>query len=69
MSARTVETYWEDGVWKSRHRGADWHFAYGGSRDQALILGQAAARNHDAEHVIIEPGDIAEHGDTLQLMN
>ncbi|EMY33577.1 hypothetical protein D477_014286 [Arthrobacter crystallopoietes BAB-32] len=65
MSTKTaVETYWEDGTWKSRHRGADWHFAVGGTRDQAILVGRAAARNRETEHVVIEPdGHIVERHD------
>ena len=50
-----VETYSEDGVWKSRRQGSLQVFATGGTRDKAVALGRAAAKNDGTEHLLMDP--------------
>ncbi|AUI50303.1 hypothetical protein AC20117_05160 [Arthrobacter crystallopoietes] len=49
-----IETYCENGIWKSRRQDSQQIFASGGTRDQAIALGRAAARNTGAEHIVMD---------------
>lgn len=49
-----IESYYEDGIWKSRRQGSRQIFASGGTRDQAIALGRAAARNAETEHIVLD---------------
>ena len=47
-----VETYYDDGEWKSRRQGASRAFAVGGSKVEQVAKGREAARRDGTEHII-----------------
>lgn len=52
MSKPEVETYNEDGVWKSRRQGNSRAFSAGGTKAEQQEQGRAAAKRDQTEHVI-----------------
>ena len=56
-----VESYCEDGVWKTRWQRSTEPFASGGSRDRQIVQGATVAQWYGVDHVIKNPdGSIAE---------
>ncbi|YCK79740.1 DUF2188 domain-containing protein (plasmid) [Arthrobacter sp. D3-18] len=47
-----VETYNQDGQWRSRRQGSDGPFAVGGTKAEQQQRGQDAARRDGVEHII-----------------
>jgi uncharacterized protein DUF2188 len=47
-----IETYHEDGQWKSRRQGASRAFAAGGTKAEQTAEGRAAAKRDGVEHAI-----------------
>ncbi len=61
MAKPGVETYFEEGQWRSRRQGTDTPFALGGSRTDQQLRGRLAAQREGVEHIIRNPdGDIVE---------
>jgi hypothetical protein len=57
-----VETYCENGIWKSRWRNSPEPFAAGGGKNRQISQGATVAQWHGVDHIIINPdGTIAEH--------
>lgn len=52
MSKPNIETYNDDGEWKSRRVGSSRAFATGGTKAQQQAQGRAAAERDGVEHVI-----------------
>jgi hypothetical protein len=52
MANPAVETYHEDGEWKSRRQGSDRAFSVGGTKEDQAAKGRAAAQHHATEHII-----------------
>ncbi|TQN44139.1 uncharacterized protein DUF2188 [Blastococcus colisei] len=52
MAKPSVETYNEDGQWKSRRQGSDRAFAVGGTKAEQQAQGREAAKRDGVEHVI-----------------
>jgi hypothetical protein len=56
-----VETYCENGVWKSRRNDSDEPFSAGGSRLRQIAAGAEVARWNQCRHVVRDPdGSLAE---------
>ncbi|MGZ0146029.1 hypothetical protein ACXJJ3_03060 [Kribbella sp. WER1] len=57
-----IETYFDDGVWKSRWRNSRQPFAAGGSRDRQVSRGATVAQWYGVDHIITNPdGSTDEH--------
>lgn len=52
MSKTGIETYNENGEWKSRRQGSGRAFSVGGTKAEQQAAGRAAAINDKAEHTI-----------------
>lgn len=52
MGKPGIETYHEDGQWKSRTQGASRAFNVGGSKAEQQAEGRAAAKSRGVEHTI-----------------
>lgn len=52
MAKQTIETYYEDGKWKSRRQGSDRAFSTGGTKIEQQANGRAAAQKDNVEHII-----------------
>ncbi len=52
MSNADIETYHEDGQWKSRRQGSERAFGVGGTKEEQIAQGREAARRDGVEHVI-----------------
>lgn len=52
MSKANVETYNEDGQWKSRRQGSGRAFAVGGTKAEQQATGRDAAKRDGVEHLI-----------------
>lgn len=52
MPKPNIETYNEDGVWKSRREGSSRAFAVGGNKAEQEAQGREAARRDGVEHTI-----------------
>ena len=52
---RFVETYRDNGVWKSRRSDSPIPFATGGSRQHQISVGAEVARWHEVEHIVRDP--------------
>ena len=47
-----IETYYEDGTWKSKREGNERAFGTGGSKEEAVAHGREAAQKDHVEHII-----------------
>ena len=47
-----VETYYDDGEWKSRRQGSSRAFSVGGTKAEQVAKGRDAARKDEVEHII-----------------
>lgn len=47
-----IETYSDDGVWKSRRQGSSRAFSTGGTKAEQTAQGRAQARKDEVEHTI-----------------
>jgi hypothetical protein len=57
-----IETYCDNGVWKTRWRNSAEPFAAGGSRDRQVSHGATVAQWYGVDHIITNPdGTTAEH--------
>lgn len=54
MTKPDIETYHEDGQWKSRRQGSERAFAVGGTKDEQTAQGREAAQHDGVEHIIKE---------------
>ena len=52
MSKPAVETYYENGTWRSRHEGVSRPFATGGTKAEQVAKGRETARKEKVEHII-----------------
>lgn len=52
MSKPGIETYNEDGQWKSRRQGNQRAFAVGGTKAEQVAQGREAAQRDKVEHTI-----------------
>jgi hypothetical protein len=52
VSSKAVETYYDDGEWKSRRQGSSRAFAVGGTKTEQVAKGREAARRDEVEHII-----------------
>lgn len=52
MPKTPIETYNENGDWKSRRQGSSRAFATGGTKAEQTAVGREAARRDGVEHVI-----------------
>ena len=52
MSKANIETYHDDGQWKSRRQGSQRAFAVGGTKAEQIAQGREAAQRDGVEHVI-----------------
>lgn len=52
MSKPAVETYYENGTWRSRHQGVTKPFASGGTKAEQVARGRETARREGVEHII-----------------
>jgi hypothetical protein len=52
MSKSGIETYYEDGQWKSRRQGNQRAFAVGGTKAEQTAQGREAAVRDEVEHII-----------------
>jgi hypothetical protein len=52
MSKPAVETYYENGTWRSRHEGVSRPFATGGTKAEQVSKGREMARRDKVEHII-----------------
>lgn len=52
MAKKPIETYHEDGQWKSRRQGNDRAFSVGGNKAEQTAQGRAAAQRDGVEHTI-----------------
>ncbi|GAA1717554.1 hypothetical protein GCM10009745_77840 [Kribbella yunnanensis] len=60
-SVDDIETYSENGVWKTRWRNSTAPFATGGGKQRQVSQGATVAQWHGVDHVIINPdGTLAE---------
>ena len=56
-----VETYYENGEWKSRRQGSGRAFARGGTKAEQTATGREAAQRDQVEHIIkTQDGTIGE---------
>lgn len=56
-----IETYCENGIWKSRWRTSTEPFAVGGGRDRQISQGATVAQWYGVDHIITDTdGTIAE---------
>ena len=61
MAKASIETYHEDGQWKSRRQGSGQAFAVGGTKNEQIAQGREAAQRDGVEHSIKNlDGTIAE---------
>ncbi|MBT2586518.1 DUF2188 domain-containing protein [Arthrobacter sp. ISL-95] len=58
MAKPSVETYYEEGQWRSRRQGTDTPFAVGGSRAEQQQRGRQAAQRDGVEHIIKNPDGV-----------
>ncbi|NIK58200.1 DUF2188 domain-containing protein [Kribbella shirazensis] len=57
-----VETYCDNGIWKSRWRNSIKPFAAGGGRERQVCQGATVAQWYGVDHIITNPdGTLAEH--------
>ncbi|HZN74838.1 MAG TPA: hypothetical protein VFC00_24645 [Micromonosporaceae bacterium] len=57
-----VETYCENGVWKTRWRNSAKPFAAGGGKQRLVSQGATVAQWYGVDHIVTNPdGTIAEH--------
>lgn len=57
-----IETYCDDGVWKTRWRNSPEPFSAGGGRDRQVFQGATVAQWYGVDHIITNPdGSTAEH--------
>ncbi|WP_329000037.1 hypothetical protein OHA18_37090 [Kribbella sp. NBC_00709] len=62
MAVDDIETYCENGIWKTRWRASDEPFAAGGGRQCQAGQGAIVACWYGVDHIITNPdGTIAEH--------
>jgi Uncharacterized protein conserved in bacteria (DUF2188) len=52
MAKADIETYYDDGQWKSRREGSQRAFAVGGNKAEQTSHGREAALRDDVEHMI-----------------
>lgn len=52
MAKASIETYYEDGQWKSRRQGSGRAFNVGGTKAEQQAIGRTAAQNDGVEHII-----------------
>lgn len=52
MSKSNIETYNEDGQWKSRREGSSRAFSVGGTKAEQQAQGRDAAKRDGVEHII-----------------
>lgn len=52
MSKANIETYNEDGQWKSRREGSSRAFSTGGAKAEQQAKGREAAKRDGVEHII-----------------
>ncbi|OMH32556.1 DUF2188 domain-containing protein [Tersicoccus sp. Bi-70] len=52
MAGKPIETYHEDGQWKSRREGSERAFQVGGTKAEQTAQGRAAAQRDGVEHII-----------------
>ena len=52
MTGTGIETYSEDGQWKSRRAGRDRAFSAGGTKAEQQAIGREAAKRDEVEHTI-----------------
>lgn len=48
----SIETYYEDGQWKSRRQNSDRAFSAGGTKSEQQAKGREAAQKDGVEHII-----------------
>jgi hypothetical protein len=61
MTGRDVETYFEDGSWRTRRQDSETPFASGSSRQQMIAAGAEVARWNQVRHIIRDrDGTVAE---------
>jgi len=61
MTGRDVETYFEDGSWRTRRQDSKAPFASGPSRQQMIAAGAEVARWNQVRHIIRDrDGTVAE---------
>jgi hypothetical protein len=57
-----IETYCDNGIWKTRWRNSPEPFAAGGGRDRQVSQGATVAQWYGVDHIITNPdGSVAEH--------
>ncbi|MFF0344753.1 hypothetical protein [Kribbella sp. NPDC004875] len=57
-----IETYCDNGIWKTRWRSSPKPFAAGGGRERQVFQGATVAQWYGVDHIIINPdGTTAEH--------
>ena len=62
MAVDDIETYFEDGIWKTRWRNGEEPFAAGGGRHRQTSQGAIVACWYGVDHIVTNPdGTIAEH--------
>jgi hypothetical protein len=60
-----IETYCENGVWKTRWQHSAEPFATGGGRERQITKGAVVAHWYGVDHIVRSPdGSIAEHNPT-----
>ncbi|TSD62815.1 DUF2188 domain-containing protein [Aeromicrobium piscarium] len=52
MAKGDIDTYYEDGTWKSRRQGSSRAFSAGGTKAEQQANGRAAAKRDEVEHFI-----------------
>jgi len=52
MHSDDIDTYYEDGQWKSRRQGRDRAFAVGGTKSEQQEKDRDAAKRNQVEHII-----------------
>jgi hypothetical protein len=62
MAVDDVETYCENGIWKTRLRHSTQPFAVGGEKERQVSQGATVASWYGVDHIITNPdGTTAEH--------
>jgi hypothetical protein len=62
MAIDDIETYCENGIWKTRWRNSSEPFAAGGGRERQASQGATVACWYGVDHIVTNPdGTTAEH--------
>jgi hypothetical protein len=62
MAVGDVETYCENGIWKTRWYGSTQPFSTGGGKQRQVSRGATVAQWYGVDHIVTDPdGTIAEH--------